>query len=52
MRSQTRSRPTRTARGRFRVIGPIRNIDAWYEAFGIKPGDQMYIPPEKRAHIW
>ena len=38
--------------GRFRVIGPMRNVDAWYDAFGVKPGDAMYIPPEKRVHIW
>ena len=37
---------------RFRLLGPIRNIDAWYEAFGVKPGDAMYIPPEQRARIW
>jgi len=37
---------------RFRTIGPPRNIDAWYEAFGVKPGDAMYIPPEDRARIW
>jgi hypothetical protein len=34
------------------VNGPVRNIDAWYSAFGVKPGDAMYIPPEKRARIW
>jgi putative endopeptidase len=37
---------------RFRVIGPLRNIDSWYAAFGIKPGDAMYIAPELRAKIW
>ena len=37
---------------RYRVIGPLRNIDAWYAAFGIKPGDTMYIAPELRAKIW
>ncbi|MBW8815169.1 MAG: peptidase M13 [Caulobacterales bacterium] len=35
-----------------RVDVPVRNIDAFYEAFGIKPGDPMYIPPEKRVRIW
>ena len=29
-----------------------RNVDAWYEAFGVKEGDKMYVPPEKRVHIW
>jgi putative endopeptidase len=38
--------------GRFRVLGPLPNVQAWYDAFGIKPGNAMYIPPEKRAHIW
>ena len=38
--------------GRFRVIGPLRNVDAWYDAFGVKPDNPMYIPPEKRVHIW
>ncbi len=37
---------------RFRVLGPVRNVDAWYAAFGIKPGDAMYIAPELRAKIW
>jgi putative endopeptidase len=36
----------------FRVIGPVRNVDAWYEAFGVKPGDKYYLPPEQRVHIW
>ncbi len=36
----------------FRVNGPARNIDAWYAAFGVKPGDALYIPPEKRVRIW
>ena len=38
--------------GRFRVLGPVRNVQAWYDAFGITPQSSMYIPPEKRAHIW
>ena len=37
---------------KYRVNGVVRNIDAWYSAFGIKPGDAMYIAPEKRARIW
>ena len=35
-----------------RVIGPMRNVDAWYDAFGVKPGDAEYIPPEQRVRIW
>ena len=37
---------------RFRVLGPTRNIDAWYDAFGVKAGDAMYLPPEQRVRIW
>jgi putative endopeptidase len=37
---------------RFRVNGPLPNIDVWYEAFGVKPGDKMYIAPEERVRIW
>ena len=31
---------------------PERNIDAWYTAFGVKPGDKAYLPPDQRVHIW
>jgi putative endopeptidase len=37
---------------KFRVNGVVRNIDDWYAAFGVKPGDALYIPKEKRARIW
>lgn len=30
----------------------VRNFDPWYEAFGVKEGDKMYLPPEKRVKIW
>src|SRR5438309_2763721 len=36
----------------FRVIGPTRNIDAWYGAFKVQPGDKMFVVPEQRARIW
>ena len=36
----------------YRVIGPARNIDAWYDAFKVKSGDKMFIAPEGRARIW
>jgi putative endopeptidase len=36
----------------YRINGPLRNLDAWYAAFGIKPGDAMYIAPEDRVRIW
>jgi putative endopeptidase len=35
-----------------RVDIPMRNIDAFYDAFGVKPGDPMYVPPEQRVRIW
>ena len=37
---------------RARVNVPVRNVDAFYDAFGVKPGDGMHLPPEKRARIW
>jgi putative endopeptidase len=37
---------------KFRVNGIVRNIDGWYAAFGIKPGDALYIAPELRARVW
>jgi len=36
----------------FRVNGAVRNIDAWYRAFNVQPGDRLYLPPEQRVHIW
>lgn len=36
----------------FRTNGVVRNMDAWYEAFGITESDPMYLPPEKRVSIW
>lgn len=36
----------------FRVNGVVRNVDAWYAAFGVKPGDKLYLPPEERVRIW
>lgn len=30
----------------------VRNIDARYEAFDVKPGDKLYLPPEERVKIW
>jgi predicted metalloendopeptidase len=35
-----------------RVNIPVRNIDAWYAAFDVKPGDKLYLPPEQRVKIW
>ena len=36
----------------FRVNGVVRNLDAWYDAFGVKPGDRLYLPPEDRVRVW
>ena len=36
----------------FRVNGIVRNVDAWYAAFGVKPGDKLYLAPEDRVHVW
>lgn len=38
--------------GMYRAIGPIENVDAFYEAFDIKEGDKMYKKPEDRVSIW
>lgn len=36
----------------YRVNGVVRNIDAWYDAFDVQPGDALYVPPEERVSIW
>ncbi len=38
--------------GMYRATQPLKNIDAFYEAFDIKEGDPMYLAPEKRVRIW
>jgi putative endopeptidase len=37
---------------RFRAIGAVRNIDAWYRAFSVQPSDHYYLRPEQRVHVW
>jgi len=37
---------------KYRVNGVVRNMDAWYKAFNVKPGDKMYLAPEQRVRIW
>ena len=37
---------------RIRVMAALPMIDTWYEAFGIKEGDKMFVPKEKRAQVW
>jgi predicted metalloendopeptidase len=36
----------------YRVAGMMMNQQAFYDAFGVKPGDRMYLPPEQRTTIW
>ena len=38
--------------GKYRVIGPLPNFTEFYNAFGVKPEDKMYLPENKRAIIW
>ncbi|MGH9395220.1 MAG: M13 family metallopeptidase, partial [Terriglobales bacterium] len=40
------------APGKYRVLGPLSNIPAFYAAFGVKPGDAMWRPPAGRVSIW
>ena len=37
---------------KYRVNGPVRNMDAWYKAFNVQPGDKLYLPPEQRVRVW
>ena len=50
IRVRTKSDPH--ALGRWRVNGALPHIDAWYEAFGVKEGDKMFIPKEERLQLW
>lgn len=36
----------------YRSNGVVRNMDAWYAAFDVKPGDALYLAPEERVRIW
>ncbi len=36
----------------YRVNGIVRNLDPWYAAFDVKPGDTLYLPPQERVQIW
>lgn len=37
---------------RWRIIGPVRNVDAWYSAFGVGADAKYYLKPEERTKIW
>ncbi len=50
MRQQVLSNPHSPPH--FRVDGATRNLDAWYDAFGVKPGDTYYLPPDQRVKLW
>ena len=50
IRNRTKSDPH--ALGRWRVNGALPHIDAWYDAFGVKPSDKMFIPKEERLPLW
>lgn len=39
------------APGTYRAL-TVRNIDAWYTAFGVKPGDKLYLAPQQRVKVW
>jgi putative endopeptidase len=36
----------------YRVNGVLRNMDAWYKAFNVKPSDKLYLSPKNRVRIW
>ena len=36
----------------YRINGPLRNLNEWYQAFDVKPGDALYLKPEDRVRIW
>ena len=50
IRNRTKSDPH--SLGRWRVNGALPHIDAWYEAFGVKQGDKMFIPKAERLPLW
>jgi putative endopeptidase len=37
---------------KYRVNGVVRNIDGWYGAFNVLPGDKLYVSPADRVRIW
>ena len=50
IRNRTKSDPH--SLGRWRVNGALPHIDMWYEAFGVKEGDKMFIPKAERLPLW
>jgi len=39
------------APGQYRAL-TVRNIDAWYQAFEVQPGQTLYLTPDARVRIW
>jgi putative endopeptidase len=50
LRTQVLSNPHSPPK--FRVNGVVRNVDAWYAAFNVQPGEQLYLAQDERVHIW
>jgi len=50
IRNRTKSDPH--ALGEWRVNGALPHINMWYDAFGVKQGDKMYLPKEQRLQLW
>ncbi len=50
IRNRTKSDPHSLSQ--WRVNGALPHIDMWYDAFGVKPGDKLYIPKEQRLQLW
>lgn len=50
LRSQIARDPHSPAK--FRINGVVRNVPEFYEAFNVKPGDSLYLAPDKRVKIW
>jgi len=49
LRQQVMTDPHAPARYR---SATVRNIDAWYAAFGVQPGDKLYLAPDQRVRLW
>ena len=50
IRNRTKSDPH--SLGRYRVNAALQHIDMWYDAFGVKEGDKMFIPKAERLPLW
>ena len=50
LRNQVATDPHST--GQFRAFAPLRNVQAWYDAWGVSANDKLYIAPASRAKIW